>query len=107
MNISDQIRKVLRDCGEPMTVAQMADANDWDSDERKQASKNLYNMKTAGEVVTHVAEEKVHYALAAGYAPKRAPKADAVVAAMRVAAQSVAAAIKPPPAKRNGNGHAV
>jgi NTP pyrophosphatase (non-canonical NTP hydrolase) len=105
MNISEQIRKTLRDCGEPMTLAQIADAADFDADEKKQASKNLYNMKIAGEVVTHVAEERVHFALAAGYTPKRTPKADAPVEPPRNAAKAVPAAVKSTAATRNGNGH--
>lgn len=61
--LSDQIRNTLRDCGEPMSLAQLADANSWDQADRAQAGKNLYNLKKSGEVLTEVAEGKVHYRL--------------------------------------------
>jgi hypothetical protein len=63
MTISDQVRRTLRECGEPMTLQQMAEANGWDSDDRHQASKNIWNMKKAGELLSELTEEKVHYRL--------------------------------------------
>jgi hypothetical protein len=46
-----------------MTLAELADANSWDKDDRAQAGKNLYNLKTSGELLAEVAEGKVHYRL--------------------------------------------
>jgi hypothetical protein len=63
MTLSDQIRNALRECGGPMSLAQLAEANGWDQADRSQAGKNLYNMKQSSEVLTEVADGKVHYRL--------------------------------------------
>lgn len=97
MTISDQIRATLQQCGEPMTLQQISDANSWDKDERIQASKNLYNMKKAGEIVTELTEEKVHYALAAGYVARRARAPELSTAADKPAPKRISAL---PAAKR-------
>jgi hypothetical protein len=71
MSISAQIRTSLTDCGEPMTVEQLSDANGWDREIRNQAYTLLGQMKKRGEIVMSLAEGKAHYALTTGYVAKR------------------------------------
>jgi hypothetical protein len=70
MTINDQIRKSLRDGGTPLNLDQLADANGWSPDERKQAGKNLRAMRKNGEVETALSEGRVCYGLVAGFKSK-------------------------------------
>jgi len=69
-SIVQQIRDSLRDSGERLTLAQLADANDWDGIARNYAAKQLFVIKTRGEIDSQLEEGKPAYALVAGYAPK-------------------------------------
>jgi hypothetical protein len=71
MTINDQIRKTLRYAGEPLTLDQLAEANNWDADDKRQAGKNLCVLRKNGEVETSMSEGRVCYGLVAGYKPKQ------------------------------------
>lgn len=75
MSLNEKMRATLRQCGEPMSMEQLADANGFTADEKKQACKNLYAMKNKGEIKTSVAEGRVHYELVSGFVPydKKSP----------------------------------
>jgi len=76
MNIAQQIRKALKDVGGRLSLAQMADANSWDADDRRQAGKTVHQMKTRGELDAVIEDGRASYGLVADFEPGRpGPKA--------------------------------
>jgi hypothetical protein len=71
MSIVQQIRTTLQKCGGPMTMDQLADANDWDQAQRNKAYIMMADYKKRGEIRTALEEGKVTYELVAGFEPKR------------------------------------
>lgn len=66
MNTYDQIRSALAKC-ERMTMDQLADANDWDSETRRKAYIKIAQMKSKGEISSNVEDGKVGYSLIPTY----------------------------------------
>src|SRR5436309_1914870 len=70
-SLTDRIRALLKDVGEPVSITTMVDVLDLDQTSKQQTQKNLYNMRVRGEIETSLIEGKTHYQYVHGFEPGR------------------------------------
>lgn len=98
--INADIRAALRGSDAPLSLAQLADACDWDAADRGQASKNLSALRKTGEVSVTVEDGKPHYTLNPEHSPKRESKRTGKHILRQSLRKSAAAAAPTPEAPR-------
>ena len=103
MSISDQIRKALRECGEPMSIADIANALSWDKATKDQAHTLAGQMRRRGELTSKLEEGKAVFAIVDSYVPVRRhaggrPKKTIESKTEKAVAPAVETIATPPPA---------